>query len=285
MIVFAFTGQLAYPQIAHEMADPEDFPKALKLNAIIQYIMYTISASLLYWFGGSHVKAPALDSATGTLSRVAWGLALPTIVVAGVLPAMMILQNAQRGYWSWRGSPVVEEDSWRAKVSWILIAAILWIMAPVLAEAIPSFMGVVGIAGALLGAGISIILPALVWFCIDWNRPILSRERARSENSIVPFAPTAGQGHVVVDDEAVGRWVCWQTAKTNARQWPFMAGLVILVILLGIFLVSLCLQLLESLLTAGQCIFGAYGAISAMARAEQKSPALRPFSCRAPAGS
>lgn len=248
-IVFAFTGHLAYPQFISEMEKPEQFPRALKVNAIVQVTMYTAAACIISWFAGDSVQAPALDSAIGLLAKLAWGFALPTVIVAGVLPGMMIIKNANRGFWNWRNQPRVPwMNSWRARGSWTLIAAILWSIAPVLAEVVPSFMGVVGIAGAFLGAWISICFPALAWFRID--RRIPHRQRASSKASEASDLPMmrAGEGQCSGADRRAGgaRAQFWRNAKLNARRFPLMATFNAFLFILGAFLVRCPVNVVRS---------------------------------------
>lgn len=239
-IVFAFTGHLAYPQIIDEMAKPEDFPKALKANATVQAVMYAASACIIYWFAGDAVEAPALDSATGILGKLAWGLAIPTVIVAGVLPAMMIIKNANRGFWTWRQMPTVPwENTWRARASWMAIAGVLWVIAPVFAEVVPSFMGVVGVAGAFLGSWISLSFPALAWFRIDRTKTSV-RARACSDGSDLPITGAAGQSRQVEDYDCGGVVIrYWRHARINAKRSPFAALFNVLLFALGVFLVRL----------------------------------------------
>lgn len=238
-VIFAFTGHLAYPQIISEMEKPEQFPRALKANASVQVVMYTISGCIIYWFTGEAVRAPALDSATGTLSKIAWGLALPTIIVAGVLPGMMIIKNAHRGFWAWRRQHIVAgEDSKRAWASWFAIDFILWLIAPVFAEVVPSFMGIVGVAGAFLGAWISLSFPALAWFRID--RRISHIQRSSSSGSSIPIMNPVEQATHRDGQRPGGKWLnFWRNARRNAVRFPVAASSNALLLILGIGLVSL----------------------------------------------
>jgi hypothetical protein len=47
--------------------------------------LYTITAGVIYRFAGDGVKSPALGSTSPLLAKIAYGIALPTIVVAGVI--------------------------------------------------------------------------------------------------------------------------------------------------------------------------------------------------------
>lgn len=232
-IVFAFTGHLAYPQIISEMEKPAQFPRALKANAFVQGIMYLLTACIIYWFAGDAVKAPALDTATGDLSKWAWGFAIPTVIVAGVIPALMIIKNFTRGVWSFAQLPGAPWDySWRARSIWIGFAVLIWGLAIVVAESVPSFMGIVGVAGAFLGAGISLCFPALAWFRIDSS--IASRQGGSSQfTESQSLAREDGQ-------QPSGYWARFcDNARRNAREHPAIALCNVLLFTLGVGLVSL----------------------------------------------
>lgn len=47
--------------------------------------MYLIVAIVTYRYAGTDVKSPALSSASPLLQKVAYGVAIPTIVIAGVI--------------------------------------------------------------------------------------------------------------------------------------------------------------------------------------------------------
>jgi hypothetical protein len=47
--------------------------------------LYTITATVIYRFTGDSVVSPALGSAGPLLSKVAYGIALPTIIISGVI--------------------------------------------------------------------------------------------------------------------------------------------------------------------------------------------------------
>lgn len=72
------------------------------MNTVVQIIMYTATACIMYGFAGESAQAPDLKSATGTLSKIDWAFALPTSIVAGILPGMMIIKNVHRGFWTWK---------------------------------------------------------------------------------------------------------------------------------------------------------------------------------------
>jgi len=64
------------------MREPKDFPKALALLQVCDMSLYIVVAVVCYRYGGQNIKSPALGSAGHTLSKVAFGLAIPTVRIS-----------------------------------------------------------------------------------------------------------------------------------------------------------------------------------------------------------
>ncbi len=63
---------------------PESYPKALFLLQGADMSMYLIVAIVIYRFAGTDVESPALSSTSPLLQKLAYGIAIPTIVIAGM---------------------------------------------------------------------------------------------------------------------------------------------------------------------------------------------------------
>jgi amino acid permease len=84
-IVFAYAGHVAFFSFISEFRRPRDFPKALALLQCSDMSMYLVSSVVIYYYAGMQVASPALDSASPLVRKIAYGLAIPTIVIAGVV--------------------------------------------------------------------------------------------------------------------------------------------------------------------------------------------------------
>ena len=127
---------------------PESYPKALFLLQGSAITLYAIVASVVYYFVGSAVPAPALGAASHVAKKIAWGLAIPTIVVAGVINGHVALKYI---YVVLKGEMITEKSK-RASAWWVALCAVLWIFGWVLAETIPNFSQLLGLVGALMGS-------------------------------------------------------------------------------------------------------------------------------------
>lgn len=61
------------------MRDPTDYPKTLYLLQSTDTAMYVVAAVVIYYYGGDNVKSPALGSTSPLISKIAYGIAIPTV--------------------------------------------------------------------------------------------------------------------------------------------------------------------------------------------------------------
>lgn len=72
-------GHVAFFSFISELKEPREFPKALFLLQFADTTYYTISAVVIYRYGGENVASPALGSLSPLMSKVAYGIAIPTV--------------------------------------------------------------------------------------------------------------------------------------------------------------------------------------------------------------
>lgn len=62
-----------------ETEDPRTFNKSLAMLQIVDTVLYLISALIIYRYVGPDVQSPAILSLNPLMSKIAWGLAIPTV--------------------------------------------------------------------------------------------------------------------------------------------------------------------------------------------------------------
>ena len=136
-----------------ELKEPKDYPKALILLQSVSITFYCTVACVIYYYVGSDVTSPALGAAPLKVKKIAYGLAIPTIIIAGVINGHIAAKYFYvKVYRDWfKQKEVVTQKTWKAFGSWAVICAILWIVAWLLAEAIPVFNQLLGLFSALFG--------------------------------------------------------------------------------------------------------------------------------------
>jgi hypothetical protein len=82
-VVFAYSFSVCQFSFMAEMHTPADYVKSIWALGLTEIVIYTLTGSLVYAFVGNGVSGLALLSAGPTISRVAFGVALPVIFISG----------------------------------------------------------------------------------------------------------------------------------------------------------------------------------------------------------
>jgi hypothetical protein len=104
---------------------------------------YMLISAVIYYYAGPSVASPALGSASPTVRKIAFGIALPTIVVAGVVNGSVACKYIYMRIW--KGTDVIHQNGFKSIGSWVAICATLWTASFVIAEAIPNFNLLLGL--------------------------------------------------------------------------------------------------------------------------------------------
>ncbi|KAK5118703.1 hypothetical protein LTR85_007909 [Meristemomyces frigidus] len=161
-IIFAYSFAVCQYSFMAEMHTPRDYVKSIWALGLIEILIYTLTGALIYAFVGENVGSPALLSASSTVSRIAFGIALPVIFISGsintTVTARYILGRA------FENSPIKYINTKAGWLTWVGLVAVITLIAWVVAEAIPFFSDLLGICSALFVSGFSFYFPALFWF-------------------------------------------------------------------------------------------------------------------------
>ena len=86
-LVLAYAGTGAFFPIVSEMKDPKKYTRALIVCQSTITIIYVVVGVTVYYYCGSHVVNPALGSAGSTIKKISYGIALPGLLVSGLILA------------------------------------------------------------------------------------------------------------------------------------------------------------------------------------------------------
>ena len=163
-IVFAYSFAVCQFSFMDEMHTPKDYVKSIWALGIIEIIIYTLTGAFIFAFVGQDVKSPALLSAGTTISKVAFGIALPVIFISGSINGTTVARYLHGRIY--KNSVVRFINTKKGWTTWFLLLASLTIMAWVIAEAIPFFSDLLSIMSALFISGFTFYLPAMMWFML-----------------------------------------------------------------------------------------------------------------------
>ncbi|KXT06060.1 hypothetical protein AC578_1346 [Pseudocercospora eumusae] len=161
-IIFAYSFAVCQFSFMSEMHTPKDYVKSIWALGLIEIFIYTLTGALVYSFVGQSVKSPALLSAGFTVSRVAFGVALPVIFISGSINGTVVGRYIMHRVF--KDSPIKYIHSKKAWMVWIALIAVITIIGWIIAEAIPFFNALLGLISALFISGFTFYFPALFWF-------------------------------------------------------------------------------------------------------------------------
>ncbi|KAK4161028.1 transmembrane amino acid transporter protein-domain-containing protein [Cladorrhinum sp. PSN259] len=171
-IVFAYSFALCQFSFMDEMHTPSDFDKSIVALGVFEIFLYTLTGALVYAFVGPDVQSPALLSAGPTVSKVAFGVAIPVIFISGSINTVVVARYIHGRYF--KNSVIRYVNTPMGWATWIGLDAILTAFAWVIAGAVPFFSDLLAICSALFISGFSFYFPAIMWFMFiregPWNK-------------------------------------------------------------------------------------------------------------------
>ncbi|KAH7175303.1 transmembrane amino acid transporter protein-domain-containing protein [Dactylonectria macrodidyma] len=175
-IAIAFSSHSCFFSVISEFKKPEDWPKALALLQICDTTLYLLAAIVIYVFVGPDVPSPALSAAGSVKMRKAiWGIALPTIVIAGVIYGHVAARYIFTRMF--RDTKHMIRRTKRSGIAWFGITFGIWAISMVIAESIPVFNSLLGLIAALFASWFSYGLPGIFWLWMhhgnwfkDWKQ-------------------------------------------------------------------------------------------------------------------
>lgn len=181
-IVFAYCAHVAFFGLIAEMEEPKDFPKALIMLQTFEIIFYTVAAVVIYYYVGQEVTSPALGSAGPILKKVAYGIAIPTVRCFPILSHLRLLTLSQiigagvvNGHIGlkyiyvriFRGTDRMQKRDMVAVGSWVAIGLVCWVIAWIIADAIPVFSDLLSLISSLFASWFSYGLGGVYWLHIN----------------------------------------------------------------------------------------------------------------------
>jgi uncharacterized membrane protein len=162
-----------------EMETPTDYPKTLYMLQITDTSMYVIAAVVIYIYGGKGVDSPALSSTKPITAKLAYGIAIPTIVIAGVINGHVAAKYIYVRLF--RGTDHMKKRTFFSIGSWVVITLVLWVIAWIISEAIPVFNNLLSLITSLFASWFTYGLSGIFWLFLNrgqygasWKKMVLT---------------------------------------------------------------------------------------------------------------
>ncbi|CAG8244756.1 unnamed protein product [Penicillium salamii] len=167
-IMFGFIVHVTFFGLISETQNPEQFPKSLAMLQITETVLYLVAGLVIYRFAGQDVKSPAPSSAGPLMKRICFGLAIPTVYIAGIVVGHVVCKYVYVRIL--RNSSHMHRKSFVGIGTWVAIAGVLWTIAWIIAESIPVFNDLLSFISALFGSILSYAIPAIFWLYMNKGR-------------------------------------------------------------------------------------------------------------------
>ncbi|RSL45862.1 hypothetical protein CEP54_014106 [Fusarium duplospermum] len=169
-ICFAFSGNVSFVSYMAEMTNPQrDFHVALAWLEISSIGFYIFVAVCIYCLAGEYTTSPALGSAPGALARIAYGVAIPSVLSKGLAfghtGIKFVYVEVMKHY---RIADEMTTNNLRSWSIWVGIGTGFWILSLVLSIAVPVFDSIVSITSAITTAWFSYGISAI--FSVHRNK-------------------------------------------------------------------------------------------------------------------
>ncbi|KAJ5781086.1 Amino acid transporter transmembrane [Penicillium paradoxum] len=212
-IVFAFCGHAAFFGLMAELKNPKDFTKSLCLLQGLEMALYVVTAVVIYRYAGDAVTSPALGSASPVVAKVAYGIALPTIIIAGVINGHVTIKYVYLRIF--QGTDRMHKRDWVATGTWIAIAVVLWVIAWIISSAIPVFSDLLSLITALFASWFTFGLSGIFWLFMNKGKWFSSKRKiALTVLNLFVFA-------IGVTICGLGLWVSGKSIHDNPSSSSF----------------------------------------------------------------
>lgn len=159
------------------MKKPNDFKKSLAMVQIVSTSFYiTIGVGVYMLVGEENVKSPALSIPGYKLETAAYAIALISITISGVIPAL----NGIKQIWgrcvlyllilltrfiveAFRGKKMLTSNDWKTYTTWIALAFTTWMIGFFLAQLIPFFSSLLSIISSVLTVWFTYGISGMMW--------------------------------------------------------------------------------------------------------------------------
>lgn len=217
-IAIAFCAHSCFFTVMAELKHKEDWPKALAALQVLDTSLYLLAAVCIYVYVGPDVPSPALSAAgSAVVRKVIWGIALPTIVIAGVIYAHVagkfIFLRIMAG--PRRHAAHVARRTAVGTAAWLATTLGIWLVAFVIAESVPIFNSLLSLVAALFVSWFSYGIPGLMWLFL--RRGAYFRD-ARSVAGLVANVFLVAAGFLFC---GLGLWSTVVSLSSNSTHEPW----------------------------------------------------------------
>jgi amino acid permease len=171
-IAFAYGGNQGFLSVMAEMRDPsKDFVPSLLMLQAFAIPMYCLVGGVIYGLAGDLVTSPALGTAPRVPAMVAYAIIIPCLLATGLVFGHTAIKylyvKAMRDIV--KAPEEMTANTVKSWVTWIGLGSAFWIVAFILANAIPVFNSIISVSSALFVSWFTFGISAVMWLYMNWR--------------------------------------------------------------------------------------------------------------------
>lgn len=162
-VLYIYTGQITIPSYIRDMKDPRDFPKALGIVTLLEVMIFTTIAVVIYVYtGGQYVTSPAFASISNQAFKVtAFSFMVPNLFFIG---ALFTSVSARFLFFNLPINRHKTSHNLTTWFTWGAIVAFLWVLNFLVTQLVPIFGDLLSLVSAFFNPW---------WGFVFWGLAIL----------------------------------------------------------------------------------------------------------------
>jgi hypothetical protein len=168
-ITFLWVPQILFPTFIAEMEKPQDFPKSLAVLVAISTFLFIVPPAIGFRYLGQYSTAPAF----GSLGVIAYKKASFAFVIVPTLVIGVIYANVSAKFIYFRimgKSRHAHSNTVLGWGAWIGVMAVIWIIAFIFSEVVPSMGDFLSLLGAAFDSFFGFIFFAVAYWQLHKGR-------------------------------------------------------------------------------------------------------------------
>ena len=198
-ITYSFAGAVVFVEVMKEMVDENEFPKALSIMLVFNYVFVIITGCVVYLYAAGSVKSPLFLGMQGGAGIAANTLALAHVVLVVPIETMVLIRHFYEALFGSKAAKLLDakaatwKESGKTYGLWALLSLLVYGAAFLVVNAIPFFSQFNSLVAALLTNWTTIGFPAL-FFALELLRR-RRKEYGRHSRGSTSFEPSSYEGY------------------------------------------------------------------------------------------
>ncbi|EMR08504.1 hypothetical protein PNEG_03329 [Pneumocystis murina B123] len=178
-IIFAYGGHVIFFSLISEMKNPSDYVKSLYMLQICDIFVYLSVVIIYIYVGDKEFKrlsyVTALSAASPVIRKVAYGISIPTVIIAGSINAHVSAKYIMVYISKWC-KDLLYLRNYKFTLIWVSVCSSIWLVSWFIAEIVPIYNDLLGLIGSLFISWFTYGTGGIFWLYLEKGRYFVSKK-------------------------------------------------------------------------------------------------------------